>query len=78
MAIEIEGSIVKVQVKNHVFKDLCDETRKLKRTHETVGCPLSSALACALAKVTGKPVTIEKEETTTDETTSIEYKILED
>jgi hypothetical protein len=78
VAIEIEGSIVKVQVENHVFKDLCDETRKLKKTHETVGCPLSSALACALAKVTGKPVTIEKEETTTDETTSIEYKILED
>jgi adenine/guanine phosphoribosyltransferase-like PRPP-binding protein len=65
-------------MKNHVFEDLCEETRKLKRTHETVGCPLSSALACVLAKATGKPVTIEKEEKLPDETTQIQYTVLED
>jgi hypothetical protein len=76
--VQTENNTVIIEMKNHIFEALCKETGKLKKTHETVGCPLSSALACALAKVTGKPVTIEKEETTTDETTSIEYKILED
>jgi len=37
------------------------------------GQPLSSAIACALAKATGKPVTILQEETTQDQTTTIQY-----
>jgi hypothetical protein len=36
------------------------------------------ALACVLAKATGKPVTLQKEETTQDQTTTIEYRMLED
>jgi hypothetical protein len=76
--VQTEDNTVIIEMENHIFEALCEETKKLKRTHETVGCPLSSALACMLAKATGKPVTIEKEETTTDETTSLEYKILED
>lgn len=76
--IQNEGNLVIIEMKNHVFENLCEETRKLKRTHETVGCPLSSALACVLAKATGKPVTIEKEETLPDKTTQIQYTVLED
>jgi len=76
--VQTEDNTVIIEMKNHIFEALCEETRKLRRTHETVGCPLSSALACMLAKATGKPVIIEKEGTTTDETTSIEYTILED
>jgi hypothetical protein len=38
----------------------------------------SAPLACVLAKATGKPVTLQKEETTQDQTTTIEYRILED
>jgi hypothetical protein len=63
---------------NHIFEDLCKETRKLEKTHETIGCPLSSAFACILAKATGKPVTIEKEETLPDATIRIQYTVLED
>jgi hydroxymethylpyrimidine/phosphomethylpyrimidine kinase len=63
---------------NHVFEGLCKETRKLERTHETVGCPLSSAIACALAKATGKPITIEKELQDPDGSTRIQYRLLED
>jgi hypothetical protein len=55
-----------------------EETGKLKRAHETVGCPISSALACILAKATGKPTVVQKEETTQDQTTTIEYRMLED
>jgi len=75
--VETVGATVIVTVSNHIFRALCEETSKLKRTHEAVGCPLSSALACALAKATGKPVIIEKEETTPDQSTTIRYIVLE-
>jgi hypothetical protein len=67
-----------ITIAKHIFIPLCDEIAKLRRAHETVGSPLSSALACVLAKATGKPVTLQKEETTQDQTTTIEYRMLED
>jgi hypothetical protein len=67
-----------VRIAKHIFIPLCNETAKLRRAHETLGSPFSSALACALAKATGKPIVIEKEETTQDQTTTIEYRTLED
>lgn len=76
--IQPQDNGITVTIANHVFEDLCRETAKLELTHKTVGCPLSSALACAFAKATGKPITIEKEETNPDHTTTIQYKILED
>jgi hypothetical protein len=76
--IQPQDNSITVTITNHVFEDLCKETAKLELTHKTVGCPLSSALACAFAKATGKPVVIEKEETSPNETTTIQYKVLED
>jgi hypothetical protein len=76
--VQTDGNTVIIEMNNHIFEALCEETRRLERTHETVGCPLSSALACVLAKATGKSVTIEKEETLPDETTQIQYTVLED
>ncbi len=76
--MNVEGGKVTFETGNYIFKDLCLETRNFQRTHETVGCPLSSALACVLAKATGKPIAIQKEETTQDQTTTIEYRMLED
>ena len=78
LSIQVEDNTVTVEVTNHIFKDLCEETRKLPRTQETVGCPLSSAIACAVAKASGKPVTIEKEMQNLDGSTRIQYKLLED
>lgn len=75
--INVDDSIVKVQLKNHIFHTLCEETRKLPNTHKALGCLLSSAIACALAKATRKPVTIE-EETQDGETTRIQYRMLEE
>jgi hypothetical protein len=78
-SVDVEGNNVTVEAKNHIFKDLCDETRKFERTHEAVGCTFSSAIGCALAKAAGKPVTIEKEEQSQDNrTTTIHYRILEE
>lgn len=79
MRFETEDDNVVVEITNHIFRDLCQETRKLPRTFEAVGCPLSSAIACALAKATGKPIIIDNEEHSQDgETTRIQYRILED
>jgi hypothetical protein len=74
-----ENNVIIVEVTNHIFNEICEETRKLQKTHEAIGCTLSSAIACALAKATGKPITIEKEELSEDgKTTKIQYKVLED
>jgi hypothetical protein len=50
--IEANDTTVTVTIAKHIFIPLCDEIAKLRRAHETVGSPLSSALACVLAKAT--------------------------
>jgi hypothetical protein len=69
---------MKVELRNHIFQDLTQETDKLRLTIGTAGSPLSSAIACALAKATGKPVIILAEESTPDQTTTIQYSIHEE
>jgi hypothetical protein len=77
--IKTEKNTVTIAITNHIFKEICQETRKLQRIHESIGCILCSGIACALAKATGKPVIIEKEEQSQDgKTTKIQYRILED
>jgi len=77
LTLEIKDNNITVQTNNHIFKDLSEETKKLPRTYQAVGSPLSSALACAFAKATGRPVTIGKEEITPEGATTIIYSILE-
>jgi hypothetical protein len=61
------------------YKNICKKANELSTIHENVGCPLTSALASALAKTTGKPVTIEKQEVSEDgKTTQTEYLILKE
>ncbi|MGD0494768.1 MAG: hypothetical protein ABSB28_01855 [Candidatus Bathyarchaeia archaeon] len=75
--------------KNHdtihvrITTDLYPTTRKQAQQqlmmHGNIGCPVTSAIACTLAKATGKPVVIENQQTTKDgKTTETEYRILED
>ena len=45
---------------NSILKDTYKENQKLPHTFNTIGCPIFSAIACALTQVTGKPLTIEK------------------
>jgi hypothetical protein len=78
LTVNIENDTIIVQMQNHIFEEICDETKKLERTHETLGCPLSSALACILTKTTGKPLTIEKEMRNLDGSTRILYRLLEE
>ena len=77
--VEIKDNLITIEITNHIFNEICQETRKLTKTHESIGCPLCSAIACALAKATGNPIIIEKEELSEDgKTTKIQYRILEE
>lgn len=79
VSLDVEGNAITVRAQSHIFEDLCKETGKLERTVTALGSPFSSALGCALAKVAGKPVIIEKEEhTSDDDTTTIQYRLWEE
>ncbi len=76
--VKMEENRIIVEVTGSLFNSLCSETDSQPRTHAQVGCLLSSALACVLAKATGKPITIQKETQTPEtKTTTIEYRIEE-
>jgi NADH:ubiquinone oxidoreductase subunit K len=61
------------------YKNICKKAHALSAIHANVGCPLTSALASALAKTTGKPVSIEKHEVSEDgATTQLEYLVLKE
>ncbi len=75
--LKTEYNIVTLEIINHIFKEICQETRKLQKTHKALGCPLSSAIACILAKATGKPVIIESNDLSADgKTIKTKYRVL--
>lgn len=76
--IKIEDDKITLRITDNILDDLCQETRKLPRTHKIIGCLLSSAIACALAKTTGEIITIQKEEQNPRNETVIHFKLLED
>ena len=77
--IQIQGNTVTVEITGSVLDEICRKTDSQPKTHKQVGCLLSSAIACTLAKVTGKPVIIKKETRSQEiKTTHIEYQILEE
>jgi hypothetical protein len=79
-SVEVEGfkNQVKVTLENSIYSDVYKKGRKYLATLNSVGVPLSSALACALANMTGKPVIIKKHEISEDgKKVSIIYVILE-
>ena len=58
--MRIRGNIVHVKMTETIYKDICNEIRKLPNICSSFGCPLCSSIACALARSSGKPVVIEK------------------
>jgi len=57
--MDAEKELIHVKISDSVYKHLYSREHKLKSVH-SVGCPLTSAVACALTKTTGKLVTIAK------------------
>jgi hypothetical protein len=76
--IQIQENTIILEISRSILDEICRQTDSQPKTHKQVGCLFSSAIACALAKTTGKPVTIQNE-TRNQETkiTHIEYQILE-
>jgi len=79
LQIETQRGRVHIKIENTTYKNMCMEVGKFSNISNSLGCPLCSAIACALAKATGKPVIIEKEETSEDDQTiDVEYRLLEE
>jgi hypothetical protein len=51
-----------IKIVDPICKDLCKKAQKIPHICGSVGCPICSAIACALAKASGKLVAIEKTE----------------
>ena len=77
--MDTQNNKIRVKIENSVYKALNIETEKPSSIYSTLGSPLSSAIACVLAKSTGKPIIIEKQETSKDgRDVTIEYRILDE
>lgn len=77
--ISMEENRIHVMIEDSQYQNLTTEAAKYTTLYEKLGCPLSSAIACALAKATGKPITIEKQEIDEEnKTISIEYLVMEE
>jgi hypothetical protein len=77
--IEMKNSTIHVTIHNSIYKDTCKETSKLSNVSRSLGCPITSAIACALAKATGKPVTITKDQTSKDgKIIDVTYELLQE
>jgi len=77
--METENDKIRVKIQNSVFNALNKVTEQPSSIYSAFGSPLSSAIACALAKSTGKPIIIEKQQTSEDgRDVTIDYRILEE
>jgi len=77
LEIDTEKDLIHVRIIDSVYKDLYSEEQGFKSIH-LIGCPLTSAIACALAKTTGKLVAIVKDMISPDlKTIEVWYQTLE-
>lgn len=75
--IKTENELTHVRITGSVYSSLYSRERGLRSVH-FLGCPLTSAVACALAKATGKLVTIAKDDVSYDlQTIDVWYQTLE-
>lgn len=63
--MNVEDDVVHIKVADSVYAALYSSDQGIKSIH-SMGCPLTSAVACALAKTTGKLVTIIKDAVSPD------------
>ncbi|MEM2170016.1 MAG: hypothetical protein QW186_09500 [Candidatus Bathyarchaeia archaeon] len=60
LEFDVENGVVRVKLAGSVYVSLCREAVNLSKVCSSIGCPLCSSIACALARASGKPVVIEK------------------
>jgi hypothetical protein len=74
--ITVEKDRVKVAVDSYALNDIYEKIRSLAHVYNQIGSPAASAIGCALAKSSGKPVSIEDEVVgRTGRSLTIEYRI---
>jgi hypothetical protein len=75
--VRIQDRTITLEITGSIFNTLCNEASiSQPRTHAQIGCILSSAFACAFAKASDKPVTIQKDTLNHDtKTIIIEYRM---
>jgi len=75
--INPENDFIHIKLVDSAYKDLYSREQGFKSIH-SIGCPLTSAIACALAKTTAKLVTIVKDAVSPDlKTIEVWYQTLE-
>lgn len=76
VAMETEKNLIHLKIVGSIYKALCYEADL--QSVRFLGSPLVSAVACAIAKTTGKPVTIQESEINpVTETMDVHYRIIE-
>jgi len=75
--MKIEENEVYLKISDSIYKNLYSRKENLKSVH-LLGCPLVSGIACAIAKTTGKIVTIHQGTTSPDgQTIEVWYRFIE-
>jgi len=75
--MKTEKNQVHVKIFDSIYKNLYSREQNLKSAH-FLGCPLVSAIACAIAKTTGKIVTIHRDRISPDgQTIEVWYRFIE-
>ena len=74
------GKIIRIKIWNSIYKDFCSRARKTsKNSCTSFACPLCSSIACALTRVTGKPIIIKKSKVSSkSEKIEVHYEIIEE
>jgi hypothetical protein len=75
--IAINGNEASLKIADSVYKNLYSKKYDLKSI-STIGCPIVNAVACAIAKITGKPVSVQEIHTSQNgQSTTAIFKILQ-
>jgi len=75
--MKAEDNQIHAKIFDSAYKNLYTTEENLKSVH-TLGCPLVSAIACAIAKATGKIITIQKDSISPDgQTLEVWYRSVE-
>jgi len=76
--IQLKNDTIQVKITNSIYDGVCKEARSLTHICGSIGCPLCSAIACALTKATGKPIVMETLQTSEDgKIIEATYRVLE-
>jgi hypothetical protein len=76
ITLNIKDNTVNLRLTDSIYKDLY--ASKGSKSVSMLGCPLASAVACALAKASGKPIIIQRHRVSLDGTTvELQFNIIE-